>query len=315
MSKYRLLAFTSVAGALALLAVASFAQPTTNQAPVAEAIAAPKWTPVTVEECKTPPKPTPPGPKPKLVPIQVQGVPGADVSKWEGVIDWTKLGAQKQFVIMRFSYGALLDVKFNNYWPAARKVGVVRGVYHYLDPANSHPFASQLRNFVKGVKLEAGDLPPILDLENPCLWVHLSEQDRIRYILKWTHAFEKVYGVKPILYMSPSFVDRALGGAASAAVLGQYPLWIANFGVPTPTIPLPWTSYIIWQYSDDTPMAGVSIPADGNVAPGTLADLHKYTLKQSAGGNDSVLTKHDLDDEGLTKKTPSVRPPPSSRTR
>jgi len=117
---------------------------------------------------------------------------------------------------------------------------------------------------------------------------------------------QKVYGAKPIIYMSPSFVDRALGGAANATVLVQYPLWVVHFGVGSPTVPLPWTSYIMWQYGADDPLASVSVPADGNVAPGTLDDLRKYTVKQAAGGDVSVLTKDDLNDERLTKK-PLVR--------
>ena len=102
--------------------------------------------------------------------------------------------------------------------------------------------------------------------------------------------------------MSPSFVDRALGGSTKAVVLKNYPLWIANYRVPKPTIPAPWKSYIIWQYAEDANLPGVSIPADGDIAPGTLADLQKYTLSKDAGEDESILTAKDLDDEGLTSK-------------
>ena len=289
--------------ALAAVSTSQPATPVTHAAPPVAQAAAHRVAPVTEQECRAPQK-TPPTQPQKLPPvtIQVHGVQGADVSEYEGAIDWTKLSAQKEFVIMRFSHGAHLDTEFVNFFKSAKQTGVIRGVYHYVDPADPYPFADQLRRFVKGVKLEKGDLAPIIDLENPCLWVHLSDSDRMKYVMKWANALEKVYGVKPIVYLSPLFVDKALGGATNADVLKNYPLWIANYRVVRPTVPLPWTSYIMWQYGEDIPLAGVSIPADGDVAPGSLSDLQKYTLQQDAGGDDSVLTAQDLDDEGLTKK-------------
>jgi lysozyme len=270
--------------------------------PTVAAPATRHWPPVTDKECQAPsPAPTS-GPKPPPVTITVTGIPGADVSSWEGQIDWVKLGASKQFVIMRHSHASHIDTQFPSYWRSAKQVGVIRGAYIYIDPLDPHPFADQLTNFVNGVRLEKGDLAPIIDLENPCLWVHMSVPDRLAYVLKWVHAFEKVYGVKPIIYMSASFVDKALGGAANAAVLGQYPLWIAGYRVAQPLIPLPWTEYLIWQYAEDATLPGVSMPADGDVAPVSLARLKKHTLRKPAGGNAKVLNKNDLDDGGLTKR-------------
>jgi lysozyme len=262
----------------------------------------PHWPPVTEKECTAPQTSPTHGPKPPAVPITVQGIPGADLSQYEGQVDWTKLAAGEKFVIVRFSHGAHIDTEYANYWPAAKKAGVIRGVYTYLDPLDAHPFADQVRAFVNGVKLGKGDLAPILDVENPCLYLHMTVAERIAFIQKWADVFEKVYGVKPILYMSPSFVDRALGGAAQAAALAQYPLWIANYHSAKPIVPLPWTTYIIWQYAEDAPLPGVSIPADGDIAPGTIADLRKYTLRRKAGGNTRILSKHDLDDSSWKKQ-------------
>jgi lysozyme len=260
------------------------------------------WPPITEKECKpttnnggtVTTKPQAP------VHIQVQGVDGADISEYEGNVDFTKLAKQKKFVIMRFSHGGHADTNYATFWQQAQKTGIIKGAYVYLDPSDPMPFADQLKRFVNGVKLDKGDLPPILDAENPCLWIKLTPDQRLAYILKWANALEKVYGVKPIIYMNRSFTDRALAGS-NIAVLKQYPLWLASYQQAVPSsIPDPWDSYIIWQYSEDAPLAGVSIPADADVAPGSLATLQSYTLQQPAGGDASVLSASDLDIGGLT---------------
>lgn len=264
--------------------------------------APPHWPPVTEEDCKpTPPGPViPHGPLPP-VQIQVKGVPGADVSEYEGNIDWPALAKQKKFVIMRFAHGGHIDANFVSFWQSAKQVGVIKGAYVFLNPMDPTPFADQVKTFVNGVKLDKGDLPPILDLESPCLWIGMTPPQRLAYILKWANALEKVYGVKPILYMSRSFTDRVLTGA-NIAVLKQYPLWLASYREAVPSsIPDPWTSYIIWQYAEDAPIAGIASPADADVAPGSLATLKKYTLKHPAGGDASVLSASDLDDSAWTQ--------------
>lgn len=233
--------------------------------------------------------------------IQVQGILGADVSEYDDPIDWPKLALAKPFVIMRASHGLHHDVTFVAYWAEAKKLGLVVGAYHYVDP--TLPFADQLRYFVQTVKLQKGDLYPILDLEKPALWKYMPQPNRIKYILKWCHALEHIYGVKPIIYLSPSFVEEVIG-IKEAAALKDYPLWVAHYNVAYPWVPFPWTGFMIWQYSEHGTCPGIKGPCDLDVAPGTMADLKKFTMDHDAGGDASLLTAADLDDGGLTVPAP-----------
>lgn len=246
--------------------------------------------------------------KPAVPAIQVQGVPGADVSEYEPGVNWVEFAKEKRFVLMRVSHGLHRDITFLDYWKSAKDNGIIRGAYHYVDPKD--PYEPQLRYFVKTLKLEKGDLPPILDLENPSLWAHMKQGNRIRYVLKWIRALERAYGCKPVIYLSPNFPGQVLG-AQESQLLKDYPLWIANYHVPTPTIPSPWTSYIMWQYTPSGTCPGVSIKCDLDVAPGALPELLRYTVTQAAGGDDSVLTANDLDDEGFSAR--HQEPPPKPR--
>lgn len=233
--------------------------------------------------------------------IQVQGVLGADVSEYDDPIDWQKLALVKPFVIMRASHGLHHDVTFAAYWAEAKKLDLLVGAYHYVDP--TLPFADQLRYFVQTVKLQKGDLYPILDLEEPPLWKHMPPANRIKYILKWAQALEHIYGVKPIIYLSPSFVQDIIG-IKEADALKDYPLWVAHYNIPFPWVPIPWTKFIMWQYSETGACPGIKGPCDLDVAPGTMADLQRFTMDHDAGGDASLLTAADLDDGGLTVPAP-----------
>lgn len=227
-----------------------------------------------------PVKPIQPGPEhPAPVPppgIGVAGTLGADVSEYQGVIDWTALAADKKFVFIRASHGAAEDDKFQDNWKAAKAAGVTRGAYHFFNP--THSINDQIRIFIAAVgPLEKGDLPPVLDLESEKLWKRVAPSRRVPMLMKWVKAVETAYGVKPILYLSPKFVEGTLGDKY-AEVLKDYPLWIAHYEVTEPLITYPWGSYLIWQYSSVGACGGVKGYCDQNIFPGTLAQLQKYSL-------------------------------------
>ena len=73
--------------------------------------------------------------------------------------------AERKFVFIRASYGDELDPSFSVNWKAARDHGIPRGAYHFFNPQKS--LRLQIRQFIQAVgKLEKGDLPPIIDLED-----------------------------------------------------------------------------------------------------------------------------------------------------
>jgi lysozyme len=207
-------------------------------------------------------------------------VQGCDVSSYQGVIDWSALSKDKDFVIIRATDGAhFVDKHFATNWPAAKANNIPRGAYHFFRPTQD--INEQIQNFVSAVgSLDQDDLGVVLDLEAPENWATIEQSQRVGLALQWCDGVEKALGVTPVIYLSPNFVAQVLG-TNYAQALKKYPLWIANYNVAQPTIPSPWTTYVFWQYSDTGRVAGITGDVDLDVSNGSsLTDLQTH-VKQN----------------------------------
>lgn len=96
---------------------------------------------------------------------------GFDISHYQNREDikWDSLSIGNktiplEFVVMRATMGnRSADKHFNDFWAEAKKHDMIRGAYHFYR-ADEDPVI-QANNFLENVKLESGDLPPILDIE------------------------------------------------------------------------------------------------------------------------------------------------------
>jgi lysozyme len=211
-----------------------------------------------------------------------RGTQGIDVFSGQAPIDWKTVAKTKRFAFIKATEGAhFIDAKFQEHWKGAKDAGVIRGPYHFFRPKS--PVADQVTNFVDTVgSLEPGDLPPVLDLEVPKDWKGIEQSKRIGLVTAWLEGVEAALKVRPIIYLSPSFVPDILG-TDFAQVLGKYKLWIAHYvdGDSPGDIPSPWTEYLFWQYSETGTVDGVSgKDCDLDVYNGTLASLRRRTIKK-----------------------------------
>ena len=97
-------------------------------------------------------------------------VHGFDMSHHQGTIDWAKLQKTQKtpfpirFVFMKSSEGGdFSDTTFSKNFDEAKKFGFIRGAYHFYNPQTDP--VRQADFYIQSVKLEAGDLPPVLDIE------------------------------------------------------------------------------------------------------------------------------------------------------
>ncbi len=158
------------------------------------------------------------------------------------------------------------DPFFERNISAARALGWKVGAYHFLYPLPHLDPAAQAEGFFAASPLgsESGDIPPALDLEWPdpdagfakwgCTPAQVSEWSR-----KCAERVTELYGRKPLIYTYPYFMAKLRG--ADVAWLADYPLWIASYGGPKPTIPAPWTDWKVWQYDGN---AGERMPGGGD---------------------------------------------------
>ena len=198
---------------------------------------------------------------------------GIDVSHHQGEIDWEAVKAtDKQEYPIRFVFmkategGDHKDRLFADNFRQAREVGLVRGAYHFYNP-NTDPIR-QADFFISQVKLETGDLAPVLDVERKPRSKAQLQADLVKFL----NRLEQHYGVKPIIYTSYKYRLHYL----DTPELSSYPLWIAHYYVDALSYDGPWQ---FWQHTDYGTVPGIEENVDLNVFNGSWNDLQRYTLK------------------------------------
>lgn len=200
-------------------------------------------------------------------------VHGIDISHYQGSIDWVQLTSNKasrfpiHFVFMKATEGGDHgDDTFPFNFDQARRYGFIRGAYHFFSPKTDPN--KQADFFIRTVQLTAGDLPPVLDVEN----IGKSTPKDLKTAVKtWLDRIEAHYGVKPILYTSYKFKSRYL----SDSIFNTYPYWIAHYYVDSVKYEGPWH---FWQHTDAGNVPGIREEVDLNVFNGTLEELVNMTI-------------------------------------
>ena len=200
-------------------------------------------------------------------------VHGIDVSHDQDEIDWRVLKTVQyaqfpiRFVFIKATEGGdFKDKAFDYNFAEADSTHFIRGAYHFYNP-NTDP-VKQANFFIDNVKLKAGDLPPVLDIEKKPKDVAKLKRD----LLVWLNRVEKHYKVKPILYTSYKFKNKYL----SDSVFNTYPYWIAHYYVDSVRYEGEWK---FWQHTDVGTMPGISEQVDLNVFNGSMSDLLELTIK------------------------------------
>lgn len=200
-------------------------------------------------------------------------VHGLDVSHYQEKVNWASICSNKvdsnglSFVFIRSTMGSdRTDATFRENWKAAKRVGLVRAAYHYFDPRQNAPM--QARNFLRNTKIEAGDLPPVLDIE---VRRFRRKKDIVAFqnaVRIWLVQVEKKTGIRPIIYSAYKFYHDYL-----AKKFSNYPVWIAYYN-PTNTPELNTNQqWHFWQHSDKGRIDGIKGFVDLNVFNGSLEDL------------------------------------------
>lgn len=203
-------------------------------------------------------------------------VHGIDISHYQGKIDWARLAQHKaaefplRFVFIKATEGGDLgDEAFADNFEEARQYGFIRGAYHYFIPQTDA--RKQADFFIRTVRLEKGDLPPVLDVETTGKQPARLLKAAVR---TWMERIEAHYGVKPILYTSYKFKERYL----SDSIFNTYPYWIAHYYVDSVRYQGKWH---FWQHTDAGIVPGIKEDVDLNVFNGTLEELQALTLQQA----------------------------------
>jgi lysozyme len=188
---------------------------------------------------------------------------GIDVSRYQQQVSWDAVrsmnvgGISLGFVFIKATEGASnTDPLFGRNWKRSRESGMIRGAYHFFIPSKSGRL--QAEHFIKTVRLETGDLPPVVDIED----AGRLKPEALRKELKaWLDICQQYYGVRPIIYTYLNFYNRNLEG-----YFDDYPLWVAHYLQPEgPRIQKPWA---FWQHSESGRVNGIRSKVDFDVYSG-----------------------------------------------
>jgi lysozyme len=195
---------------------------------------------------------------------------GIDVSHHNGSVNWAKVkAAGVDFAFAKATEGThFTDSKFADNWQAMKVAGIIRGAYHYLRALQDA--TDQAHRFLQVAAIDAGDLPPVLDIERT-FNTSASSAEFIQSAKTWLNVVRAQIGRTPIIYTAPSFWNRRMSDE-----FGEFPLWVANYEVNTPTIPKGWNSWCFWQHTDKGQVNGVSGNVDLDKFNGTRDQLQAF---------------------------------------
>lgn len=214
-----------------------------------------------------------------------------DIGKKHYGIDWSKMrithlgtisnkriqGAVDypvSFCYIKATEGTTIKNRYyHNDYTQARQHGILCGTYHFFSTKSSA--TDQAKYFIQNAHFNKGDLPPVLDVEPYPSQVKAmgGTEVMLNKVRTFLRLIKEHTGVKPILYVSQSFVNRYLTDAVD--IKREYKVWIARYGEYKPDIRL-----AIWQLSPDGRVAGIRGNVDINVFNGYQDEYQDFLETQ-----------------------------------
>jgi lysozyme len=202
--------------------------------------------------------------------IQGFAVHGIDLSHYQAKVDWDTVATEGvQFAFVKATEGRQhLDKKFCENWQEMKRVGILRGAYHFFRPTIDAE--EQARNFMNVVDMQYGDLPPVVDIE---VDEGMEREVVIASLKKWLYLIEMEFSIRPIIYTHYKFYNQYIAGEFD----NRYPIWIAKYGGEAPRLGggVQWS---FWQYGNRGKLRGVDGYVDFNVFKGSREELEGICL-------------------------------------
>jgi len=224
-----------------------------------------------------------------------------DIGKHHYAIDWGKIRihhlgtiSQKRvkgtvdypvsFVYIKSTEGTTItNPYYARDYADAQRHGFRTGSYHFFSLKSGA--AEQARHFLRTASLNAGDFPPMLDVEPSAAQIqeYGGTEALSRSIRTWLTLVEQSVGVRPILYVGQSFVNKYLPDAPD--IMRDYRVWIARYGEYKPDVQL-----AIWQLSPDGRVSGIQGDVDINVFNGYNDEYEDFIDAQCIKPHDNTGT-------------------------
>ena len=176
---------------------------------------------------------------------------GADVSHYQGEIDFDRLAGQGlSFVYIKATEGSThVDGRLRENLAAVSESPLRAGFYHFF--SYDSPGETQAENFIANVPALEGQLPPAIDVEfyGDYFLAPAGRDGVVAELRTMVDALEAHYGVKPVLYCTQRAYRLYIRGA-----FDDCGLWIRSV-YSEPNVDREWT---FWQYTDRAKLEGYS---------------------------------------------------------
>ena len=181
-----------------------------------------------------------------------------DVSFYQNIlatpetIDFYKMNKLSLGTIIRAGQNLWVDRDFKLNWKKAKDAGIPRGSYWFYD--SRVPPKRQAELWVSAF--------PSGDYGEMELWADFEDNYNGAY-KGWRHWYDFMENVKGLIPSNKKmgvytgyyyWLENTISVGIPLASLNsfsQYPLWIANYGAPSPLIPKPWKTWDFWQFTDN----------------------------------------------------------------
>lgn len=220
-------------------------------------------------------------PQPFTVGERVYGI---DVSQWQKRIDWESLclpaasdgsvatdgGEYLQpvlFALMKATDGKDKNDYYERNYSNAKRCGITCGAYHFFSMRCD--VDTQVQSFIASAHLEAGDLPPVFDIELPNEVMKTDKEKVCEMALEWLEKIEQHYGVRPVIYSYYYFIVDYLTDPR----FEKYDYFVAYHRDEPPAI----GKWKFWQLTDKAKVPGITAnTVDVDIFNGDYDEFRQY---------------------------------------
>ena len=232
--------------------------------------------------------------------FEYRGIKGPDVSFYQGspndglFIDFEKMKNWRDtnrsgvnFVIIKAGQHTWKDPAFDYNWREARRVGIPRAAYFFLDKDGEGKAQAEL--FWKILKGDAGEGPLIVDFEWGSGEWSLLYDFLVRLKELSGYQSERIWIYTGKYY----WINHGPRTQAEKLWFAQFPLWLAKYSHfldLEEDVPAPWFAPVMWQ-KGTTIVWGLdlgvhSLELDWNWFGGDMAQFKRYFIYEEAAPNE-----------------------------
>lgn len=206
------------------------------------------------------------------------------------------------FTIIRAGQNLWEDNEFDISWKAAKGI-LPRGSYFFYD-SRVDP-KQQARKYIScfADKNDLGELPLWCDFEDTYNGAFGGWKNWYTFIeeLKTLAPGKQIGIYTGYYYWRENTIGKAIP-AESLNYFKQYPLWVAAYNLTGPDVPEPWTSWTLWQFTDNGNGALYGVESgnvDLNRFEGTLEEFRALfgltdSLPNDGNGDASMTTQYSM---------------------